>query len=1098
MRIYHPFRIVCFFIAIAVITTGVWYQNVYGAETGTKPQKFKEEMRMPWSRSEGGFLREWLICGVFPSPSRDGDEHPRQGYDIDYLKDSGGEAAARPIAGQEVNRSDGTKTAWIKYVSDQDIVDFINAFRGQQDTNVVAYACNTISLAEAGKGIIALGSDDSVKVWLNGQLVHSHAIGRAVQKDEDIIPVTFKKGDNSLLIKVENGSGGWGFVIRILNEAQALAMELSQIQPRIENPQEDKPDLLIVNTDADLEEPISKTVYVEATMPGGKAIDSAETMRGEKVSFDTGDWPDGPYEIRVSMQMPEGYYVFRHLPWYKGDWLKQVRELMDECEKLPKLSDEASVYRYHVVGALVLDRLGNDLSAAFKPDDWRKIHSPLMEHRELQLGNNACIHPDGFIRLAWIDEVDGSPQFARTYLPPNYSVDKKWPMVVSLHGYNSSNPEYIGWWGVTDRHNSMAERHNVIVLEPHGRGNTGYNGIGDMDVLKAIQVAEETLSVDEDRIYLMGYSMGGGGTWHVGTRHPELFAAIGPVYGGWDYHVDMDEEALAKLTPRQRFQNESQSSFVQAEALLNTPIFVNHGDSDNLVDVEQSRYAVRMMQRWGYNIRYWEHPGGVHGALGCEDEMIRWFLTHRLDRNPRQVRVRTANLKYARAHWVHVEQNEDPFAFINVDVRVDDRNTIRLDTENVLQIRLTPDDEIVDHAKPVRVIWNGEDAGTYEFSSGAITINAEGYKPAKLHKIPHIAGPIDDVTTTPFAIVVGTISEDPVMRRFCQIRAESVRDSWQTWQHIKPRFFQDTEITDEQIQKYSLLLFGGPDENLVTRKLMDHIPMKIEPERITICGETFSARDASLSMAYPHPLNPNRYVHVIAGNSPAGMFFSDRVPGYFDFAIAEARVIGEESDTSFEDGCVVGGYFDHNWQYNGKYALGGDPNIRSRAAMRKAPKYMTAAVKESKLMLSDLLEKQVSGSFAYMERDLNWLGKPITLNGRTYTSGIGVQVWHEPCFAVYDLTDGDWKHLRATIGIEIGRKTEELEQKEKDGTRVYFVVRGNGRELYRSPTFRWDSKPVEMDVDITGMKQLELHVANEATWFNAASSVNWADVRLEK
>jgi hypothetical protein len=43
----------------------------------------------------------------------------------------------------------------------------------------------------------------------------------------------------------------------------------------------------------------------------------------------------------------------------------------------------------------------------------------------------------------------------------------------------------------------------------------------------------------------------------------------------------------------------------------------------------------------------------------------------------------------------------------------------------------------------------------------------------------------------------------------------------------------------------------------------------------------------------------------------------------------------------------------------------------------------------------------------------------------------------------------------------------------------------NAEELYRSPTFQWDSGPVEMNVDISGVETLELRV-NEATWFNIA------------
>jgi len=55
----------------------------------------------------------------------------------------------------------------------------------------------------------------------------------------------------------------------------------------------------------------------------------------------------------------------------------------------------------------------------------------------------------------------------------------------------------------------------------------------------------------------------------------------------------------------------------------------------------------------------------------------------------------------------------------------------------------------------------------------------------------------------------------------------------------------------------------------------------------------------------------------------------------------------------------------------------------------------------------------------------------------------------------------------------------------------------NAKELYRSPTFQWDSGPLEMNVDISGVETLELRV-NEATWFDIAPNVNRVDVRLEK
>ena len=115
--------------------------------------------------------------------------------------------------------------------------------------------------------------------------------------------------------------------------------------------------------------------------------------------------------------------------------------------------------------------------------------------------------------------------------------------------------------------------------------------------------------MDEDRVYLTGDSMGGRGTWNVASRHPDLFAAIAPVFGGVDYHSRATEEHLARLLPAERFcQREAAAPGHMADSLINMPIYVHHGDQDHSVNVEYSRYGVRMLQRWGYDVRYHEIP----------------------------------------------------------------------------------------------------------------------------------------------------------------------------------------------------------------------------------------------------------------------------------------------------------------------------------------------------------------------------------------------------------------------------------------------------------------------------------------------------------
>ena len=93
-----------------------------------------------------------------------------------------------------------------------------------------------------------------------------------------------------------------------------------------------------------------------------------------------------------------------------------------------------------------------------------------MEFAELQQeegGGPGGARPHGMFRLAYRDEVDGSPQFARAYLPAGYTAEKQWPLVINLHGFRSSNPSYVQMDGSDARHDALADRHGAIVVYPH-------------------------------------------------------------------------------------------------------------------------------------------------------------------------------------------------------------------------------------------------------------------------------------------------------------------------------------------------------------------------------------------------------------------------------------------------------------------------------------------------------------------------------------------------------------------------------------------------------------------------------------------------------
>jgi dienelactone hydrolase len=840
----------------------------------------------------------------------------------------------RPKADQEIHIAAGGNAKWrvVRPWSDH-----VEAGGENPAPDKVSYAFANIRRATAGKARVSLGSDDAIRAWVNGKLVLRRDGVRTWAPDADFVDVDLNAGDNALLIKVAATSG---FVARVL-ESGAVSARTLEIAPAIIG---QRGDVLLLRTDGTDARAAADEVKVEMLRPGGEVVYTGAGKRGSTLEVATGAWPEGPYEARFSTRNWQGLLFTTHQPWYKGDPLVLAQELAAEAAKSD--AEKPAGFMLKMLAAMVDDRLGKKLADARQEkgrNPWQAIHSPLMEYAELMLeraGKVGRVRPHGFVRLAWMDETDHTPQYCRAYLPHGYTMAKRWPLVLQLHGFNPANPVYWDWWSADSRHNGpntefAGEHPGVIYIEPHGRGNTQYLTFGDADVMRCMAEARKSFAVDENRTYLTGDSMGGWGTWNVATRHPELFAAIAPVFGGLDYHAQMPEEDAAKLSPAERYIQERNSSWAMADGLINTPIFVHHGDADAAVNVEWSRWGVRLMQRWGYDIRYREYPGKVHEALQINNGQmnIEWFLQHVRDPAPPKVRIRSAELRNANAWWVRVTQAARPLEFITVDAEMVDRNTIRLDTTNVTEVELSPPASILETPSgPVTVVWNGV-ASSLQPMNGQLRLTAVGHKPAKLRKTPSLPGSTTDIFNTPFAVVVGTISKDPALRQSIEAKSKGFVDAWTEWQKFAPRVFKDTEMADADIARYSLLLLGGADANAVTAKLAGKLPLKVSADRVVIDGKAFAVSDAGVQMLYPNPRNDQRYVWLFAGTSPAGFDFTAPLPFrtyQWDFLIVDGTIPAVGERAMPERTHVVSGMFDQNWRIDPAYLQAGEAEVRAR------------------------------------------------------------------------------------------------------------------------------------------------------------------------
>lgn len=79
----------------------------------------------------------------------------------------------------------------------------------------VTYARSVVQSDREQAATLLTGSDDAIRVWLNGKLVLDRLTARAAQADEDAAPVRLRAGKNTLLVEVSTLAGGWGFYLRL-------------------------------------------------------------------------------------------------------------------------------------------------------------------------------------------------------------------------------------------------------------------------------------------------------------------------------------------------------------------------------------------------------------------------------------------------------------------------------------------------------------------------------------------------------------------------------------------------------------------------------------------------------------------------------------------------------------------------------------------------------------------------------------------------------------------------------------------------------------------------------------------------------------------
>lgn len=206
-------------------------------------------------------------------------------------------------------------------------------------------------------------------------------------------------------------------------------------------------------------------------------------------------------------------------------------------------------------------------------------------------------------------ELEQAKPFPFSYLaytPEGYDGSKPYPLVVFLHGAGERGEDLslVARHGFFE-HVKEGHKYPFLMVGPQcPKGKYWGNYIESLNLF--LDHIQEKYNVDKSRIYLTGLSMGGTGTWLWLLANPERFAAAAPVCGTGIYWY--------------------------TDSIANKPVWMFHGDEDEIVPIQESYNMVQSMKRWGKEPRLTVLKGVGHKAwnYAYHDELAEWFLQYRL------------------------------------------------------------------------------------------------------------------------------------------------------------------------------------------------------------------------------------------------------------------------------------------------------------------------------------------------------------------------------------------------------------------------------------------------------------------------------------
>ena len=397
-----------------------------------------------------------------------------------------------------------------------------------------------------------------------------------------------------------------------------------------------------------------------------------------------------------------------------------------------------------------------------------------------------------FVRRTYLSPVDSSVQYYAVKFPKGYRPSRRYGLVLSLHGAAVK---------AENRCRNHRPRKREIVVCPTNRRRWGFDweDWGRKDALDVLNVVLREFRIDRRRIFLMGTSMGGHGTWHLCTSYPSIWRACMPA-AAW---LSID---LYIPTHLQRYRLFGKTPFVELQErlyqqarttqlfknLLNLPVVILQGGKDDNVPPFHARLASDLLSRLGATFKLvWREEKGHWWDGSLDDpDLWRWAYSLKVKRKERYFYTYDLSVSDS-AFGVRILESERPFYRTGFVLRKG-RGKVVLRTENVKALVLP--------GYRGKVIIDGD---TLKYG-GEVLVRYRRWRRMRryVYRRPIL---FKDVFMRPFVIVYST--SEPWARDLAVFYA----NAWWSYANGRAPILPDTALTEAEVRSsgYNVVILGS-------------------------------------------------------------------------------------------------------------------------------------------------------------------------------------------------------------------------------------------------------------------------------------------------